>query len=328
MPHSNARNPKRRPLPPPPGYAPRNPRNTALYQAIQQNRYAAFNALADTCLPAYVERHFDAYLRCGILGGIPEYCGFLRLRCDECCQDLLVPFSCKKRGVCPSCSARRASDTAVHLTDHVLPQIPYRQWVFTLPYRLRHLLSRNPRLLTRILKACIRALFVMARKRAKAAGLNARHPSAITFIQRFGSALQLNVHFHVVMPDGLFDDDGKFQYLPSLHDEDVEHVLSKTIRNIVRTCGESILGGDETEPSALSLLDGRALVPLSLSPRPYPPLNTNPSLRANKDLPSTQPQEWPPATHADSFDSAPTAPEGPWPAPDCRGCRAEPSLFL
>ena len=129
MPHSFALSPKRQPLPPPLGYFPRNPRSTALYQAIQQHRYAAFAALADTCLPAYVERHFDAFLRCGIL----EY-GFLRLRCDECCQDLLVPFSCKKRGVCPSCSARRASDTAVHLTDHVLPQVPHRQWVFTLPY--------------------------------------------------------------------------------------------------------------------------------------------------------------------------------------------------
>ena len=73
------------------------------------------------------------------------------------------------------------------------------------------------------------------------------------------------------MPDGLFDDDGSFQHLPSLHDEDVEHVLSKTIRNIVRTCGESILGGDETEPSALGLLDGQALVPLSSSPRPDKP---------------------------------------------------------
>ncbi len=137
--------------------------------------------------------------------------------------------------------------------------------------KIRYLLSRNPRLLTRVLQACIRALFAVARKRAKAAGLQARHPGAITFIQRFGSALQLNVHFHVVMADGLFDDDGSFQHLPPLHDEDVEHILSKTIRNIVRTCGESILGGDETEPSALSLLDGQALVPLSSSSRAYQP---------------------------------------------------------
>ena len=58
-----------------------------------------------------------------------------------------------------------------------------------------------------------------------------------------------------------------FNISPPLHDEDVEHVLSKTIRNIVRACGESILGEDDTEPSALGLLDGQALVPLSSPPR-------------------------------------------------------------
>ena len=88
--------------------------------------------------------------------------------------------------------------------------------------------------------------------------------------------LQLNVHFHVVMADGLFDDDGSFQHPSPLHDQDIEHVLSKTIRNIVRTCGESILEGEETEPSALSLLNGQALVSLSSSPRPYIPRGYKP----------------------------------------------------
>ena len=179
------------------------------------HRHAAFTPFTDTCLPRYVDRHFDAYLRCGVL----DY-GFLRVRCDACRQDLLVAFSCKKRGVCPSCSARRASDTAIHLTDHVLPRVPYRQWVFTLPYRLRFLLSRDPRRLTIVQGACIRALFAHVRKRARAMGLQATHPGAITFVQRFGSALQLNVHFHVVMPDGLFDDEGNFAHLPPAHKRD------------------------------------------------------------------------------------------------------------
>ena len=273
MPCSPLPSAKRHPLPPPPGYRPRSPRATPLYQAVRDHRRGAFAPFTDTRLPRYVDRHLDAYLRCGVL----DY-GFLRLRCDACRQDLLVAFSCKKRGVCPSCSARRASDTAVHLTDHVLPRVPYRQWVFTLPYRLRFLLSRDPQRLTRVQGACIRALFAAARKRARAVGLQARHPGAITFVQRFGSALQLNVHFHVVMPDGLFDDEGNFAHLPPPTDADVEEVLRRAIRGIARRLGGDILDDNDCdEPTALGALDGQALLPLSPSRSnpvepPYKPL--------------------------------------------------------
>src|SRR4029434_4752515 len=60
-------------------------------------------------LPAYVQREFYAYLQCGILAH-----GFLRLGCDTCPKELLLPFSCKRRGFCPSCAARRMAQTAAH----------------------------------------------------------------------------------------------------------------------------------------------------------------------------------------------------------------------
>ena len=48
----------------------------------------------------------------------------------------------RRRGICPSCTARRAEDTAAQLVDHVLPRVPYRQWVFTFPIPVRLALSR------------------------------------------------------------------------------------------------------------------------------------------------------------------------------------------
>jgi hypothetical protein len=47
----------------------------------------------------WVEEDFRAYLRCGILAH-----GFARIRCDDCAAERLVAFSCKGRGVCPSCN--------------------------------------------------------------------------------------------------------------------------------------------------------------------------------------------------------------------------------
>jgi hypothetical protein len=44
-----------------------------------------------------------------------------------------MAFSCKGRGVCPSCNTRRMAETAAHLTDHVFPRLPVRQWVLSVP---------------------------------------------------------------------------------------------------------------------------------------------------------------------------------------------------
>jgi len=99
---------------------------TLLYQLVEQN-YAAFVqqlARQGKTLPAYVHREFDSYLRCDRL----EY-GFLRVRCMSFHAERLVAFSCKKRGLCPSCGARRMTESAALLVDEVLPDRPMRQWV-------------------------------------------------------------------------------------------------------------------------------------------------------------------------------------------------------
>src|SRR4051812_18844135 len=73
-------------------------------------------------LPGFIKDEFDAFLECGILAH-----GFLRLRCGDCGHDKLVAFSCKRRGFCPSCGARRMAQSAAHLVDWVIPRVPVRQ---------------------------------------------------------------------------------------------------------------------------------------------------------------------------------------------------------
>jgi hypothetical protein len=74
-----------------------------------------------------------SHLECGILAQ-----GFARVRCGGCGHDFLIAFSCKGRSVCPSCNTRRMAETAAHLVDQVFPQVPVRQWVLSLPKRLRY----------------------------------------------------------------------------------------------------------------------------------------------------------------------------------------------
>lgn len=79
------------------------------------------------------------YPECGI-----HALGFARAVCSSSGHELLLAFSCKRRGVCPSESARRMSDTAVRLIDTVLPSVRLRQWVLSVPYELRIILAKNP----------------------------------------------------------------------------------------------------------------------------------------------------------------------------------------
>ena len=52
-----------------------------------------------------------------------------------------------------------------------------------------------------------------------------------------------------------------FHHLPPLPDDDVKNVLSKSIRNVVQQCSESVLDANDAGPSAVALLDGQAVTP-------------------------------------------------------------------
>ena len=155
-------------------------------------------AAAGASLPSFIKDEFDAFpfkcVECSILAH-----GFLRLRCGDCGHDQLVAFSYKRRGFFPSCGARRMAQTAAHLADHVILHIPVRQWVWCLPFRLpiqlRLLLAAQPKLVTPVLQVVHR---VITRFLLDQAGLRAEQAEggAVTLIQRFGSAANLNIHLH------------------------------------------------------------------------------------------------------------------------------------
>jgi ribosomal protein S27E len=98
-------------------YKRHRPETTLLYQLVERYYPEFTTNLAEQgkYLPKYVEREFDEFLRCGRL----EY-GFLRVVCGDCKHEKLVAFSCKRRGFCPSCGARRMAESAALLVDDVL----------------------------------------------------------------------------------------------------------------------------------------------------------------------------------------------------------------
>ena len=75
------------------------------------------------------------------------------------------------------------------------------------PFWARSALAHDPALLSGALTRFVRAVFTFQRGRARALGLavtRARTSGSVTFVQRFGSALQLTPHFHTLVPNGVF----------------------------------------------------------------------------------------------------------------------------
>ena len=101
-------------------YARHKPEETSLYPIIEEHSLRFFAELREqgASLPRFVQAEFEHYLRCGRL----EH-GFIRFECTGCRHEHLVAFSCKRRGFCPSCGARRMVETAAHLVDNVLPAV-------------------------------------------------------------------------------------------------------------------------------------------------------------------------------------------------------------
>jgi|GEM_PF-639569 len=124
---------------------------------------------------------------------------------------------------------------AAHLVDEVLGGLPVRQWVLTTPHRLRYALAYDQRLCRRVLAAFIRAVLSFERRRAQRCGVGDARGGAVTAIQRFGSAANLNVHFRSLVVQGVFAGDGaRFVPLPAPSDRDVWRVLATVRRRIVR----------------------------------------------------------------------------------------------
>lgn len=169
-------------------YERHRPEDTVLYRALESHLEAFLSRASEQGggdgLPAFVTRELRAYLRCGRL----EH-GCVHVRCEQCGDEMAVAFSCKGRGFCPSCGGRRMSELAAQLVDRVIPRVPVRQWVLSLPFTLRYQLAFDAKLTAAMLDVFIRCVFAGLRRAAAREGISDGQCGAITVIQRFGSAL-------------------------------------------------------------------------------------------------------------------------------------------
>jgi hypothetical protein len=226
------------------------PEDTTLHRVVRENLQTLYAALEEqgTELPAFVRDELDGYLSCGLLVR-----GFALLRCDDCRESQLVAFSCGGRGFCPSCLGRRMAETAANLVEHVLPAVPLRQWVLTLPFALRSRLAYDGELLGRVGRLFSDSLLGFYRRRMAHEGLARGRSGVMNVVQRTSSDLRLAPHFHAIGLDGVYAESAEgelvFHALPRLRTDEVADVLQTIRIRVVRLLERRGLleRGDDTQ---------------------------------------------------------------------------------
>lgn len=149
------------------------------------------------------------------------------------------------------------ADTAAHLVDHVFPIVPVRQWVLSTPFALRYKMAYDARLMSDVLNVFARAVLGHLRRRARNfMGLRDSQSGAVTFIQRFGDALNCNVHFHMLALDGVYTRAGnqspEFHELPAPEDDEVVEFTNVVATRIQSLLDRRRLGAESEDEDSLS----------------------------------------------------------------------------
>ena len=244
--------------PNPRAYQPRRARESPLYRIVQDHLETLLDRIGSSSAirpgrspglvrdvgaaprpPAFAEDALRAFLECGV-----HRFGVVRFRCGQCGESVFVPWSCRRRTVCPSCDAKRAVIESSVAMDGLLPHAPYRQWVLVLPKRLRYFVHRNPALageISRILASAINRFYAERSGRGGDPSSPCA-PAQVLVVQRFGGKANLHVHLHAVVSDGVFalregaGGDGKLGFIPAPEPSPTEiaHLCERLRRNILR----------------------------------------------------------------------------------------------
>jgi hypothetical protein len=115
--------------------------------------------------------------------------------------------------------------------------LPVRQWVLTMPYRLRYQMAWNHGLSRAVLRVYTRVLLGVYARGTRARGIDGGQTGMVTALQRAGGALNTNLHFHTLVLDGVFTDAPggalAFHQAPGPSDVEVGAALA-TIRHRVQ----------------------------------------------------------------------------------------------
>jgi hypothetical protein len=218
-----------------PVYRPRKPHLTPLYHCVQDHYEALeqfwperFEKRYGFWRP-YLKEVMVRYLACG-----DPHEGFARIRCHACGTERILAFSCKRRYLCPSCHQKRAVAFGQWVLTHVLPAVPYRHFVLSIPKIIRRFFLRDRRLLADLSRCgwqAVKALIQAAVPEAEPGAIVATH-SFGDFPERF------HPHLHILATDGAFHGKGLFRVASRFPVKELERLFRHKVLRMLLDKGK------------------------------------------------------------------------------------------
>jgi hypothetical protein len=134
------------------------------------------------------------------------------------------------------------AQTAAHLVEQVMAWVPTRQWVVSVPVPLRYWMAASQELTAQvhtIIRTTIGQYYV---NQAVTRGVprDKVQPGSVTFIQRFDSAINVNLHCHCVFLEGLYLDRPEAGFTPRFvtgeppTDAEIAVVITQISHRVIR----------------------------------------------------------------------------------------------
>jgi len=138
-------------------------------------------------------------------------------------------FSCRTRGFCPSCHAKRLEEWGEWMWETLLLDVPHRQVVFTIPKMLRLFFKFKRKLLFYFQAAAGKTL----------------EPGVVAAIQTFGDRINFHPHLHFLVTEGGVDEAGGFQRIGSFDDDRLAELFAREVLRLL--VGRELLSPDWAE---------------------------------------------------------------------------------
>jgi hypothetical protein len=167
-----------------------------------------------------------AFLDCGDLAH-----GFARVVCPSCHRELLVAFSCARRGFCPSCAAKRGAIFGAFVAEEILEPVGHSLWTFTMPKLLRPYFLHRRELIGRLCSAAWETVSELAQE-ASGKGVAV---GMVAAVHTAASDLAWHPHVHALASRGGWDRDGRWYPVPYIDTRAAELVFrAKVLRLLTR----------------------------------------------------------------------------------------------
>jgi hypothetical protein len=212
------------------------PRTTPLFQLVEQHYDDVKSLWEDRFENAHGRwRGFTDTVVARYLDCASPLCGFARLRCDTCHGERLLLFSCRQRGICPSCDAKRAAAFAAFLNDDVFENVPHAMWVLTISKMLRVYFLHHRELLGELSRCAYQTI----RELMTAAAFEQKgfRPGMVSVVQTFGEAARFHPHVPALCSRGGWNAAGQWVPVPYLDHRMAEELFRHHVLLLLKAQG-------------------------------------------------------------------------------------------